>query len=159
MPTIKRILVPVDFSSCSRAALEHAVTLAEQFGASIDVLHVWPPPRYVGPDAVVEVFRKPHRTLAGEARASASKEMEQFLTPFQKKATVKFRPRIEYGEPYQTILEIANGGVYDLIAMGTHGRTGLSHALIGSVAEKVVRHSLFPVLTVRTPRITEVGPS
>jgi universal stress protein A len=159
MPTIKRILVPVDFSSCSRVALEHAVTLAEQFGASVDVVHVWPPPRSVGPDTVLDVFRKSSPTLGEDARASASKEMEQFLTPFQKKGTIKFRLRIECGEPYQRILEIANGGVYDLIAMGTHGRTGLSHVVMGSVAEKVVRHSLFPVLTVRTPQITKAGPS
>lgn len=159
MPTFKRILVPVDFSPCSRAALEYAVTLAEQFGASIHVLHVWTPPRYIGPNALLEGLVNPPRTLAEDAYAIASKEMEQFLTPFQKDGRVNFRPRIEPGEPYHTILEVANGGVYDLIAMGTHGRTGLSHAVMGSVAEKVVRHSRFPVLTVRTPQTTIGGPS
>jgi len=159
MPTFKRILVPVDFSPCSHAALEYAVTVAEQFGASIQVLHVWTPPRYIGPTAALEGIVNPPTTLAEDAYATVSQQMEEFLAPFQKEGRVKLRTQFEAGEPYDTILESANGGVYDLVAMGTHGRTGISRLVMGSVAEKVVRNSRFPVLTVRTPQTTIGVPS
>ena len=55
MDIIRRILVPVDFSTCSRAALEYAAVIARRFGSGVDVLHVWEPPRYVGPDMTVTI--------------------------------------------------------------------------------------------------------
>jgi nucleotide-binding universal stress UspA family protein len=154
MPILKRVLVPVDFSACSRAALDHAYLLAEQFGGTLDVVNVWRPPRYIGPD---EAFGEPRKTLWEYARADASKEMEQFLAEFQKRGRVRINSRLEQGNPYETILNIANAGNFDIIVMGTHGRTGLPHILLGSVAERVVRHSRCPVLTVRAGEPTMVG--
>jgi len=157
MSTFNRILVPVDFSACSRAALDQAYSLAEQFGGTIDVLHVWNPPLYIGADVGLS-FGESGRTLWDYARAAAAKDMEQFLANFQRRGAVKITFRLEQGSPYERILSIANSGKFDLIVIGTHGRTGLSHLFLGSVAERVVRHSRCPVLTVRAEFKTVVGP-
>jgi nucleotide-binding universal stress UspA family protein len=158
MSTFKRILVPVDFSACSRAALDQAYSLAEQFGGTINVLHVWNPPLYVGPDVGLS-FGETGQTLWDFARAAAGRDMEQFLAEFQKRGPVKITPRLEQGSPHERILSIANSGKCDLIVIGTHGRTGLSHLFLGSVAERVVRHSRCPVLTVRAESKTVAGPA
>ncbi|HSN91580.1 MAG TPA: universal stress protein [Anaeromyxobacteraceae bacterium] len=154
MPAISRILVPVDFSPSARAALEYASFLAGRFGAFLDVLYVAEPPGYVGPDtlALLPVSGQPGR---GQARGDVSREVEGIL------ARAGARPahvsvRVESGEPSDTILSASRDGGADLIVMGTHGRTGLSRLLIGSVAEAVLRRATCPVLTIRvaskTPR-------
>jgi len=148
---VARILVPVDFSACSRAAMEFAAYFAGRFGASVDVLHVWEPPRYVIPEVTVEVPGEPKKTLLEFARSEAGKEMESFLEELQRSGTVKVRGRLESGDPTEVILELTDTDEYDLVVMGTHGRTGLSHLFLGSVAEKVVRRSRKPVLTIRHP--------
>ena len=71
MPRFEHILVPVDFSPCSRSALEHAQSLAEEYGANIDVLHVWYPPRYIGPDTELAIGQNA-QTLWDYARAAAA---------------------------------------------------------------------------------------
>ncbi len=158
MPTLKRILVPVDFSDCSRAALEYAIDLAQHFGASLHVLHVWTPPRYMTSDVVLQTSGQSLTSVLYYARAKASKEMEHFLAECQRgDATIK--GWIDIGEPSQTILEVAKEAGYDLIVMGTHGRTALSRLLMGSVAERVVRQAHSPVLTIPPPGKSEVGAS
>ncbi|MEZ0228389.1 MAG: universal stress protein [Planctomycetota bacterium] len=138
MADIRKILVPVDFSTCSRDALEHAIALSERYyGASIDVLHVWESPR-------------PASSTAVEAtRVQAMKEMETLLADHEAKGVIKLHRVHEGGEPVPAILDFAKRGDYDLIVMGTHGRTGMAHDYLGSVAEKVVRRAPAPVLTVR----------
>lgn len=145
---IRKILVPIDFSSCSRGALEHALALANRyFGAQVDVLHVWETPRYV----------ETHPTAAGldgqgdPAHVKAIAEMEELLSHAQAGSTPVGRLH-EPGEPVPRILEVAARGGYDLIIMGTHGRTGMAHDYLGSVAEKVVRRAPCPVLTYRERR-------
>ncbi|HJZ87263.1 MAG TPA: universal stress protein [Polyangia bacterium] len=151
MPDLNKILVPVDFSACSRAALDYAAFLGGRFTASIDVLHVWQPPHVVGgAEMLVYAEGQPQRTLAEFARTHAGKEMEEFLATIENRG-LKVRGRLETGDPYVTILRVAADEKYDLIVMGTHGRTGLQHLLMGSVAEKVVRRSSCPVLTIRIP--------
>src|SRR5215472_3155083 len=98
MSTFKHILVPVDFSACSRAALDQAYSLAEQFGGTIDVVHVWNPPVYIGPDVGLS-FGEIGQTLWDYARAAASRDMEQFLADFQKRGSVKIIFRLEQGSP------------------------------------------------------------
>lgn len=149
MPAINRILVPVDFSPSARAALEYAAFLAARFGAALDVLHVSEPPGYVGPDtlALLPVSGQAGRS---QARGDVSREVEGIL------ARAGARPahvsvRVESGEPSDAILHASRDGGADLIVMGTHGRTGLSRLLIGSVAEAVLRRSTCPVLTIRVP--------
>ena len=148
MLTLKRILVPVDFSPCSRSALRHACLLGELLGATIDVVHIWPAPSYIEPHMALEAPEGPGPTLWQYARIGASRDMEQFLADFQRSCRVKISMRLEQGDPCDTILKIAKDGRFDLIVMGTHGRTGTSPVWMGSVAEKVVRRSHCPVLTV-----------
>jgi len=150
VPAVNRVLVPIDFSPSARAALEYATFLAGKFGAELHVLHVWEPPGYVGPDTLALLPVAAGQPGWDQTRTEVRREVEHFLT---KSAT---RPphldvRVEAGEPSDTILQIAKEGGADLIVMGTHGRTGLSRLLIGSVAEAVLRRSTCPVLTLRVP--------
>jgi nucleotide-binding universal stress UspA family protein len=147
---IRRILVPVDFSPASRAALEYAVFLARRFDAGVEVLHVWEPPLYVGPEITITA---PGRavTLAEFARTEASRGMEEFLASLDRAGLPSLNGRVDSGPPAATILRVATDEHCDLIVMGTRGRTGLAHALLGSVAEKVVRRASCPVVTVHAP--------
>jgi nucleotide-binding universal stress UspA family protein len=146
MFAIRRILVPVDFSGCSRSALEYATFLARRFGAEIDVLHAWEPPTpLVGPffPADVELAR-----LALFERSDRGRDMKAFLSFVEGRGDVRVRGRLEAGDPSDAILRAARESAYDLIVMGTHGRTGMSHLLLGSISEVVVRRASCPVLTV-----------
>jgi len=147
MTSIRQILVPIDFSESSRVAFEYAVDLARPFAASVDVIHVWEAPSFV-----------PLGTEAGEwnqslvelVKKNAETALDEFIAAAVKRDLTVRASRAEPGSPALTIVEAAKTGHYDLIVMGTHGRTGLSRTLIGSVAERVVRHAPCPVLTVRT---------
>lgn len=150
MPSVNRVLVPIDFSPSARAALEYATFLAGRFGAELDVLHVWEPPGYVGPDTLALLPVPAGQPGWDQTRTDVTREVEHFLA----KTTAKPRQlsvRVESGEPSDTILQVAKDGGADLIVMGTHGRTGFSRLLIGSVAEAVLRRSTCPVLTIRVP--------
>jgi nucleotide-binding universal stress UspA family protein len=151
MTELRRILVPVDFSACSRAALDEALFLARHFGASIDVLHVVDPPYYfVVPDAPLAIAGTAPETLTEHARALDADKMEMFLSQWAAQATprdVHIRSRLEVGDPCTAILKVAHDERFDLLVMGRHGRSGLIHLLMGSVAEKVVRRAPCPVLT------------
>ncbi len=148
MPAISRVLVPIDFSPSSRAALDYATFMAGKLGASMEVLHVSGPPGYVGPDTLALLPVAAGSPSWEQMRTEVSREVNQFLA----KAGVKPKQvgvRVEVGEPSDTILNVAREAEVDLIVMGTHGRTGLSRLLIGSVAEAVLRRSTCPVLTIR----------
>ena len=147
MPQIRRILVPVDFSDCSRLALEHAFDLAQAFGATVDALHVIEPVRYVQPGVIVATAEERRVPIEQFAQEYYETEMAQFLAEVP--SDVKVQSRIEDGVPYDTIVHVAKDGGYDLIVLGTHGYTGLTHLVMGSVAERVVRMASCPVMTVR----------
>ncbi|MBX3159014.1 MAG: universal stress protein [Deltaproteobacteria bacterium] len=136
MAMLKSILVPIDGSPGSLAALDHAVSLAVDYDAAIDVLHVVHPEDATSPDAWEEVGRAMNGAID---RAQAALD-DQRLTR-----------RVVTGEPLPTIVDLAQRDHYDLIVMGTHGRVGRLHSLLGSVAEGVVRNAPCPVLTVRDP--------
>jgi universal stress protein A len=138
MLKISKILTPVDYSPCSRAALDHALFFAERFSAKIDVLHVWDVPPSVNADMMVMSDEGP-QSMSNVLLHGANKEMNHFLGDLT----------AEHGDAVPTIIEVAARDGYDLVVMGTHGRTGLSQLLMGSVAEKVVRQAPCPVLTVR----------
>jgi nucleotide-binding universal stress UspA family protein len=146
MESISRILVPVDFSQCSLAASDWAALLAKRFGATVDVLHVWNPQSYstwapyypVGVDDRLFEFE---RDEAGGA-------MKQILAHLEE-SDLTVHGRLNDGDPLKTILRIAAEGDYDLIVMGTHGQTGMTHRLLGGLAEAVVRRASCPVLTIR----------
>lgn len=137
---LKKILVPVDFSECSRKALDYAIPLAEQFGAELVLLHVTPanpPVPELGPVDVVGIDEAT-QGLA-ELQASVSTAI----------ASHSVQRVVRTGEPHTEIVRVAAERGIDMIVLSTHGRTGLSRVLLGSTAEKVVRHAPCPVLVVR----------
>jgi nucleotide-binding universal stress UspA family protein len=139
---IGRILVPIDFSEYSEKALNWAVTVAEQWRSHLYLCHVIPQPIYpslfVGAD-IVEFETK--------LRSTAETQLQD-LKSKQQSHGISIDIRVVIGEPFHDICRIAEEEGIDLIVMGTHGRTGVRHALLGSVAERVVRYSPCPVLVV-----------
>jgi len=151
MLSMRKILVPTDLSPTCTPVLEQAQTFATKFSATIDLLHVWNPPALVAPEALmtagVGVAEQPFLDwLASNAR----EHLGQFENQVRSEGIAIAHSYCELGDAATTIIEHAAGGGYDLLVMGTHGRTGLSHALMGSVTEKVVRRAPCAVLTVRT---------
>jgi nucleotide-binding universal stress UspA family protein len=142
---IRRILCPIDFSETSKPAFEYAVALAAQLGAELELFHVYQLPAYALPEGGLEI-------LAG-LEAEIENQLQQQLDAFAKYSTepsVKITTVLGTGVPYVEIIRAAKQRKADLIVIGTHGRTGLAHLLIGSVAERVVRTSEVPVLSIRT---------
>ena len=143
--TITRILVPTDFSTTSDAALEFAKTVAQTFGASLHLLHVFEDPIVAGG------FTEAYAPLPSDLRASMVEDArKQLAKRLPDEERVRFRATTEVvsGFPAMGIVEYAQDHQIDLIVMGTHGRSGMSHLFVGSVAERVVRLAACPVLTV-----------
>jgi nucleotide-binding universal stress UspA family protein len=150
VPTLDRLLVPIDFSPSSRAALEYAAFLAEKAGAALEVLHVWEPAGITGPASMAVLQAQGAAAGAGwsQTREGVRRDVERFVTQSPARGRVA-AVRVEAGEPSDGILEAARASRADLIVMGTHGRTGIARLLLGSVAEAVLRRATCPVLTVR----------
>lgn len=149
---IARILVPVDFSECSGAAFTYACELARKLDAKVTLLHVWDVP-FLWPsvgDTMVTVPAEEPMTVAQLVKKRASEEIARFLNDNAPRG-VEVTARLEMGDPARVVCDYAQKSNHDLVVMGTHGRTGLSRVLAGSVAENIVRHCAVPVLTVRTP--------
>lgn len=149
---IARILVPVDFSECSRTALAFACDLAKRLEAKITLLHVWDVP-FLWPsvgDTMVTVPEEQPMTVGQLVQKRVSEELSKFVHE-NVPPGMSVLARLEMGDPVQAICSSAASGMQDLVVMGTHGRTGISRMLAGSVAENVVRRCPVPVLTVRTP--------
>jgi nucleotide-binding universal stress UspA family protein len=140
MSHFQKILVPMDGSPSSIAALEQALVLAEDLAADIEVLHVYAPDRF-------ELGSSTATT--DDASAEAEREMENAIGEARAILGDRLDRRTESGEPVRKIIELAAAENADLIIMGTHGRVGRLRALVGSVAEGVVRSAPCPVLTVR----------
>jgi nucleotide-binding universal stress UspA family protein len=148
MQPVNRILVPVDLSQCSRAALDYAVQLADALRATLDVLYVDEAAAFVAGEAFAALPAAPVRRWE-DARRDLVKEVEHFLGPQRQKVQAV---RIEQGIPADVIPAVAKEGGFELIVMGTNGRTGLSRLVVGSVAEAVMRKAHVPVLTLRLPK-------
>lgn len=151
MPSFTKILAPTDFSEDSKLALSYAVTLAEKFSSEIIVVHVDQPLAPVmvselNPGLDVSTMNR----IAEEGRLMALKELDG-TTVRLRESGVKARGLMRVGAPFLEIINAAQTETADLIVMGTHGRTGLAHVLMGSVAERVVNKAPCPVLTVRHP--------
>lgn len=138
---VNSILVPTDFSATSDAALRYATDMALTLGARLYLMHV--------PGKTGEHFEAnfPH----GQFEATARKGLSSFLT---QEEIERLRPEyaVRVGTPAEEIVRYADFCDVDLIIMGTHGRSGIAHALMGSVAEQVVRMTPCPVLLVRAPK-------
>ena len=145
----KRICCPIDFSDASRAAMEVAADLTRRNGASLVLLHAYPVPGYTFPDGSVVASPRMMQELADQAQ----KHLEDWRLEAEKLVGAPtVRTETAVGEPAAEILSFARSSGQELIVLGTHGRTGLEHALMGSVAERVVRKAHCPVLTVRPAR-------
>lgn len=141
--TAQHILVPTDFSADADYALEYAMTLAGALQARLTLLHV------IEPLVVGSVESQPYPFLQ-----ELEDRITQAMAPYHARVTAAGLAcdySIVHGVPFQTILETARAAHVDLIIMGTHGRTGLRHVLLGSVAERVARFAHCPVLVVRLP--------
>jgi universal stress protein A len=141
-----RILVATDFSAPSDAALLYAKAVAVQFGASLHLLHVVESP-IMGGMLGAEVLVPDTSAIGAALEQEAETKLAEMLTPAER---TRFRgtTEIRIGTAASTIVEVAHSLGADLLVLGTHGRTGVTHALLGSVAERVTRHSTCPVLTV-----------
>lgn len=145
---IHTILVPYDFSEHSETAFRWAVGLAEQWRAKIVLVHAVPGLHHV---SLPERFLIDLPQFEATRIADAEKHVQEFLAKNQGIATVPVETRVVKGDPVWEICQAAERAHADLIVMGSHGHTGLVHVLLGSVAERVVRHAPCPVLITRLP--------
>jgi len=149
MIAIKTILVPTDFSDYSKVSLPLAVDLAKKYGAKLVVLHVFDE----------ELFAPIFFEAGGKAeeyfiriRNDFDAAVEQFLDGIDTES-IEVESHLANGTPFVEVIRFAREKGIDLIIMGTHGKSGLAHALLGGVAEKVVRKSPCPVMVVRHPEL------
>jgi nucleotide-binding universal stress UspA family protein len=149
MLAIKTILLPTDGSECSAKAMAYALSLAKRYGGRVVALHVidrrWEEQTRA---AFVEVGQDLTQKIR-EGYAEEARRILQAVAEAAAKAGVPVETRTITGIPFDDIVRIGAELAADLIIMGTHGRTGISHLLLGSVAERVVRRAPCPVLTVR----------
>lgn len=146
MIAIRRVLAPTDFSDSSVPAVRYAAELAEKFGAELTLLHVVQDLTLVVPDVMMPlpVAAPAVEDMVTGAKAGIAKMVEKHgLQKLNPKAEVRM------GAPAAEIVAAAADLKADLLCIGTHGRTGIAHFLLGSVAERIVRHAPCPVLTVR----------
>lgn len=144
MIDFKHILCPIDFSDISNHAFLTAQNLAERFGSDMHVIHVFQLPASSFPEGVY--------SAPDDEEARIKHQLSNRLNEFVKSnstSNVNITTGLYEGIPHIEIIRSANENNADLIVMGSHGRTGLTHALIGSVAERVIRTSSIPVFSVR----------
>ncbi|GIX47410.1 MAG: universal stress protein [Candidatus Tectimicrobiota bacterium] len=159
----QHILAPTDFSAPAQQALGYAFEEAKQHEAKVTLLHVLPrqagdevyylkgtpaPPMSFDPD-FGGPLPLPSSTPPALHRDRYEEAMAQLRDLIPAELASRCEVRVTAGDPAEAIVRMARELAADLIVMGTHGRTGLQHVLLGSVAEKVVRHAPCPVLTIR----------
>ena len=148
MIEISRILHPTDFSVSSKHAMSYALYFAREFKAKLYVLHVI---EEVASAMYFDILQTPPLAqLMDDIEAQARGALDELIPPGMRSG-VEVESMIRKGVPFLEIIRCAEEVGADVIVCGTHGRTGLKHALFGSVAEKVVRKSPCPVLSVRHP--------
>lgn len=142
MLNVRTILVPVDFEEASERALLAAADLAKTFGAKLLIVHAYELPFYPYPGAAPTLGND----LPKAIRDAATGGLDALVARI-KDQSPNAEAFLRLGPPADEILAVAREKKVDLIVMGTHGRRGVSHALLGSIAEKVLRRSEIPVLT------------
>ncbi len=139
-----KIVCPVDFSACSQEALRVAAELARDWSASLILAHVWEPPKW----STGEVMIAPE--LIQDTIDAEEAELENWKSTAKQFGAREVGTRFLTGVAWDSIIALLRDDpAIDLVVMGTHGRTGLKHVLLGSVAEKVVRHAPCAVMVVR----------
>lgn len=149
---INQIVCATDFSETSQRALEYATELTDKFDAELHLLHVIRDPAtempYYGDGLVFPAYLEHTAERQEELEAAAYKQMNPLIDN-DWSAAHRVAMAVEHGVPFVQIVRFAKSVSADLIVLGTHGRTGLKHMLLGSVAERVVQHAPCAVLTVR----------
>lgn len=140
----KKILCPIDFSEPARAAMAAAVELSRHFDAELTLFHSYQLPGYTLPEGSVVASPKMLQDLADQAEA----HLEEWRKIAQGLGAMRVETAKGIGDPAIEVVELAREGGFDLVVVGTHGRSGIRHALLGSIAERVVRHARCPVLTI-----------
>jgi nucleotide-binding universal stress UspA family protein len=154
MITLKRVLVPTDFSEASGSAVKYGKAFAEAFGATLHLLHVLEDPLIYAPTS--EGYLPPPQFFE-ELEQGARQRLDTTLSDAERQK-LQAEIVLKKGSPFVEIVRYAKDQNIDLIVMGTHGRGPIAHMLMGSVAEKVVRKAPCPVLTVRHPEHEFVMP-
>ena len=149
MIQLEKILYPTDFSDVSLHSLVYARALAEQYGAELHCIHVvdeayqyW---ISMGPDTV------PVGPVVDDVLKTSTEQMKRFVAEHLADVPFSVSSSVVVGRPFMEIIRQARELPADMIVLSTHGRTGLSHILLGSVAEKIVRKAPCPVLSIRHP--------
>jgi nucleotide-binding universal stress UspA family protein len=147
MKPVQKILVPLDFSQCSAHALQFALDLARRYEASVDLLYVYHP--------IVDTLPEAYGVVTAAHASEIVSKLEQQLASAKQDAlaagALHVATQLVHGAPVAEILRVAAERGSDLIAMGTHGRTGAKRMFLGSVAENVVRGAKCAVLVVHAP--------
>jgi nucleotide-binding universal stress UspA family protein len=136
-----KILFPTDFSPASQEALKWATSLARDTGASITIVHVEEPPMAYGGGEM----------YVGDGEGHREELKKSLVEVVPADSSIHFEHKLLIGDPANAIVQTAEDEHADFIVIGTHGRTGLTRLLMGSVAEAVVRHAKCPVLTIKQP--------
>ena len=139
---LKTLLVPVDFSDTSEAALEYAVNLGEKLGARLVVMHAYELPVYGFPDGALVASAEIATRIMTGAQTGLQSMVERY------KGRVRIDAVVRQGVPWEEVRAVGEEVGADMIVIGTHGRQGLARALIGSVAEKIIRTATRPVLAI-----------
>lgn len=140
----RKIVVATDFSTQAERAVEYAVELARRFDASVHLVHGFMVPLMPGPEAGLPL----PADVVTSMEQSAKKGLEDTVARYGK-GSVPMEAHLKWEDPRHAVVDVANEIKADLVVVGTHGRKGLKRALLGSVAESVVRFAPCPVLTVR----------
>lgn len=149
MPAWNTILVPTDFSNTARRAVSLASEVALERGAKLVLVHVTELPTSLMPETMIAPIGLAEPvSVASYANDAALAQLKREAEPLQKMG-LTVEVLAEFGPSAETILHLAEKVGANLVVIGTHGRTGFAHAFLGSVAERVVRLSPIPVLTVR----------
>jgi nucleotide-binding universal stress UspA family protein len=147
MIKLQRILMATDFSAYSREALDYAVYLVQKLKAELYLLHVFEIPHFSHTGVSPSIQPEVHKWIE-QVSQEETKKLDTLVEEVRQLG-VKVSGIFEEGKPFIEILKTAEKIEADLIVLGTHGRTGMAHILMGSVAEKVVRQASCPVFTVR----------
>ncbi|MEW6194043.1 MAG: universal stress protein [Bacteroidota bacterium] len=148
---IKKIIVPTDFSKLSFSALEYALDLAERMDATIHLIYVL---EKTPPFLAIRSIDVSEEDVIRNMEEEARKQLSKTATEFRMESNVKIMEVLRKGNDYEEIVNYSKEINCDLIVIATHGRTGVLHTLLGSVAEKVIRYAKCPVLVI-TPEEEE----
>ena len=145
---IKNILLPTDFSKISLTAAEYAVELAKEYNAKLHILSIV---EKTPPILAIRSLDLSREKILESIDADAKEQMDSCVKKIKKLGDVELVPVIRKGIDYEEIIKYSVEKKIDVIVIATHGRTGLLHTLLGSVAEKVIRYSKIPVLVTTPP--------